>query len=103
MGGKSKKRKSIFHIVLIACILALGAFYLFEVNSIAKERFELLGTKENLAEIQEKNTALEIGVSEAMARYNSESLSAALGLEEVRRISYIEIKDASPLVLRDKR
>jgi hypothetical protein len=88
------------HLILLVCIFGLAGFYLFEVNSIAKDRFALEKTESDLAEIHEKNMALQLLMSEANSLPSLRDIGFTLGLEEVKNISYIEVKSASPLVLR---
>lgn len=98
--GKSKFKISLTHLILLACMFALSGFYLFEVNSIAKDRFALESREQELDEIREKNIALQMLASEANSLPGLRSTSYTLQLEEVKNISYIEVKSASPLVLR---
>lgn len=98
--GKSKFKISLTHLILLACVFVLAGFYLFEVNSIAKDRFALESAESDLAEIREKNTALQMLASETNSLSGLRNTGYTLQLEEVKNISYIEVKSASPLVSR---
>jgi hypothetical protein len=78
----------------------LAGFYLFEVNSIVKDRFTLESTERKLGEIRERNKELQMISSEANSLVGLKNMGYALELEEIKNISYIEVKSASPLVLR---
>lgn len=101
MGGKSRKRFSFLHIVLLLCIFGLGAGYTFTANSIVQDNFSKKSIEKDIAEFEEAERLLAVKLSEVGSLSNIKELSSSLGLEEVKNISYIHIKKNSPLVLND--
>jgi len=98
--AKAKFKINLIHLILLTCVLALAGFYIFQVNSIVKDRFALDTTERKLGEILEENKALQVIASEVNSLPGLKNTGYALELEEVKNISYIEAKSASPLVLR---
>jgi len=100
MGGIKKKSKvKSLHLVLFVCVFALLGLYLFEVNSIVKERFALEDTKNKIQQLRGKNEELKVRASQAKSLYSLEALSSEFDLEEVKHITYIEVKSTPQLVL----
>ena len=104
MGGNRKsanwrRKANKLHIALLACMFVLAGFYLFQASSIASDRFELESAKLRIDQIRDINNALEIEASEYASLRNLESLSSGLALEEVKYVSYIEVKSAFVFVL----
>ena len=97
MGGR--RNKNIFHIALLACAGVFAVFYLFGANSIAKEHYAVKDAEEYAQVLRDKNNILEVELAEANSLYNLEELSVSLALEKVKKVSYIEVKEVSPLVL----
>lgn len=98
MGEKKKTKIGVLHIFLLSSIFVLLGFYLFGVNSIIKEQFTLEKTAQYAAELKGKNANLKNLAYEVRSLVNLGNLSRALDLEEVRNVSYIEVRSGSELV-----
>jgi len=78
--------------VLIAVIFICGAFYLFQVNSIATRGFEVRELEKKIQELGKENKKMEIQEVELRSMYNIEKASKELNLVDSREVTYIEIK-----------
>ena len=99
MGGKHKKRFGFLHAFLLICAFVLGAIYIFEANSALDGRFARESAEGDMATLRGEAKQLEIRFSEISSLNNLKELSFALNLEEIKNMSYIRVKSASPLVL----
>jgi len=98
MGGKSKTTIGAWHVVLCACALMFGGLYLYLASSIAQDHFAFKEMTAAIQELRDKNSSIKVQASQEQSLDKLELASAELDLEEVRHISYIEVKDFSPLV-----
>ena len=98
MGGKSKATIGVWHVVLCACALMFGGLYLYLAGSIAQDHFAFKEMTALVQELRDKNSLIKVQASQEQSLDKLELASAALDLEEVRHILYIEVKDFSPLV-----
>lgn len=101
MGVKKKTKIGVLHVFLLASIFCLLGFYVFEANSALKDQFVLAKTVKYADELKGKNKNLRNLAYEAQSLDNLANLSRTLDLEDVKQISYIEVKHISPLVLGD--
>jgi len=99
MGGNTKSHISAIHIVLVATALLFGGLYLYLASSIAQDHFAFQEMSTAIQELRDKNSFIKVQASQEQSLDKLELASAALDLEEVAHISYIEVKDFSPLVL----
>lgn len=99
MGGKRKSAITSLHILFGACVLALAAFYLFEVNSIVKDNFALENLEKEIGALREKSEVLQVRASEVQSLTALREKSAAFGLEEVKKVFYIHTKQEKALGL----
>lgn len=75
-----------------------GGVYLYLTSSIAQDHFAFEEMTAAIQELRDKNSFIRVQASQAQSLDKLELASAALDLEEVRHVSYIEVKDFSPLV-----
>ena len=87
------------HAFLFICAFVLGAVYIFEANSAIDYRFAQENAERDMALLRDDAKQLEIKFSEVSSLNNLKELSSALNLEEIKKMSYIRVKSASPLVL----
>ena len=98
MGGKSKAIIGGWHVALCACALIFGGLYLYLASSIAQDHFAFQEMTALIQELRDKNSLIKVQASQEQSLDKLEFASAELDLEAVRHISYIEVKDFSPLV-----
>lgn len=98
MGGNTKSHISAIHIVLVITAFLLGGLYLYLASSIAQNHFAFKEMTAVVQELRDKNSLIRVQASQAQSLDKLESASAELDLEEVGHVSYIEVKDFSPLV-----
>lgn len=101
MGGKKRTKVVLLHVVLLACVLLLSGFYIFETNSIIKDRFAKGDIERKILELREEAKIFELELSELHSLNSLKELSSLLELEEIKNISYIQTKKSSPLVFNE--
>lgn len=103
MTGESQKKPKMTigacHIALGVCAFAFFLLYVYEVHGISKQNLQMERIASHIQKLKNTYTALEISQSENHSLLNLQAESAALSLEDVREVSYIEIKSHAPLVL----
>jgi len=98
MGGTNKSKINSAHLVLLTSVLILGALYLYLTSSIAQDHFAFQEMTTVMQELRDKHSFIKVQASHEQSLDKLELASAELDLEEVGHISYIEVKDFSPLV-----
>lgn len=78
-------------LILVAAVVFSGAFYLFQVNSLAAKGYELKELQKNLASLQETNKKGRIQEVELMSMYNIEKVTQDLDLVNLSNVTYLEL------------
>ena len=78
-------------IMLTGMIIFAGGFYLYQVNSIASEGFEMQDVQNKIQEYQKEGRDLEIKEVESRSMYNIEKSAKDLNLINSSNVSYIEL------------
>lgn len=103
MTGESRKKSKmtigVCHIALGICAFAFFLLYVYEVHGTSEQHFAMERIASQIQKLKNTYTALEISESDNHSLLNLQAESAALGLEEVREVSYIEIKAHAPLLV----
>lgn len=77
--------------ILVVAVVFSGAFYLFQVNSLAAKGYELKELQKNLAGLQEANKKGRIQEVELMSMYNIEKVTQDLDLVNLSNVTYLEL------------
>lgn len=77
--------------VLVTAVIFFGAFYLFQVNSIATQGFEIEEIKNKIQDAEKENKKLKIKEIELKSMYNIEKATQEFNLVSPEDISYVEI------------
>lgn len=77
--------------MLAIALIALGAFYLYQVNTIATKGYEIKEVESRIQELQKENQKLEIREVELKSMYNIEKSMDNLNLVSSPNVSYIEL------------
>jgi len=78
--------------VMAVGIITAGAFYLFQVNSIAIQGYEVKEAENRIQSLEKENQKLKIQEVESRSMYNIEKSTENLNLISSSEISYIEVK-----------
>lgn len=78
-------------LILAMAIIFSGAFYLFQVNSIATQGFEIKKIENKIQDAEKENKKLKIKEIELKSMYNIEKATQEFNLVSPEDISYVEI------------
>lgn len=78
--------------MMLTGIIASGAFYLYQVNSIAVQGYEMKKVENRIQVLEKENQKLKIQEVESKSMYNIEKSTEDLNLVSSLEISYIEVK-----------
>jgi len=78
-------------LALVAIVVFSGAFYLFQVNSLAAKGYELKALQSSLLSLQEANKKSRIQEVELMSMYNIEKVTQDLDLVSLNNATYLEL------------
>lgn len=84
----SFKKLLIFSAVLIISLLAL---YIFQVNSVVSESYQIQKYQKKITELSEENKILEINSLQLNSLVNIENKVQELGFEKADKIYYIRL------------
>lgn len=89
--GSTKISLVAWSLILAGAVIFSGAFYLFQVNSIATQGFEINKIENKIQEAEKENKKLEIKEIELKSMYNIEKATQEFNLVSPEDISYVEI------------
>lgn len=89
--GSTKISLVAWSFILAAAIIFSGAFYLFQVNSIATQSFEINKIENTIQDVEKENKKLKIKEIELKSMYNIEKATQEFNLVSPEDISYVEI------------
>ncbi len=78
--------------VLAAAVIFSGALYLYQVNSLATQGYEIKNIEDQIRDIEKENKKLKIKEVELKSMYNIEKSTQDLNLVSPADISYVEIE-----------
>lgn len=90
-GLKLKINLKLFWILSIISIMTLLAFYIFQVNAIVSESYQIQNYQRKLNAISEQNEILEINSAQVNSLGNIEEQIQELGFEKVDQVHYIQV------------
>jgi len=77
--------------MMIISTFACGAFYLYQVNSIATKGYEVRDLQNQIQDLQKDSKKMEIHEVELRSMYNIEKASKDLNLVNSDKVSYVEL------------
>jgi cell division protein FtsL len=89
--GSTKISLVAWSFVLAAAVIFSGAFYLFQVNSIATQGFEIKKIENTIQDAEKENKKLKIKEIELKSMNNIEKTTQEFNLVSPEDISYVEI------------
>jgi len=89
--GSTKISLVAWFLVLATAVIFSGAFYLFQVNSIATQGFEIKKIENKIQDAEKENKKLKIKEIELKSMYNIEKATQEFNLVSPEDISYVEI------------
>lgn len=81
----------IFWTLSLISLMTLLVFYIFQVGSLAREKYLLKNYENKLSETTLQNTGLEVDFSKFNSLNNLPNHLEALGFERVKNIKYLQI------------
>lgn len=94
--NSAKERLRIISFVMAGILIAFSALYIFAINAIVKDVYELRTLNKKLEELKSRNQFLEVEAARQRAVANIQNLVAPLKLVAIDKIEYINIdKDSS--------
>jgi len=88
---KRKINLKIFWILSFISIISLSAFYIFQVNNLAENIYQIKIFQKKLIDLSQEEEALEINLVKGNSLTNLETLTKDFGFEKAEKIHYIEI------------
>lgn len=83
-----------FWILSIILIIALIGFYVFQINSIVSESYQIQNYQKTLNAISQKNEILEINLAQVNSLENIKNQIEELGFEKVGQVHYIRVLES---------
>ncbi len=90
-GGSARISLVAWSLILAAAVIFSGAFYLFQVNSIATQGFEIKKIENKIQDAEKENKKLKIKEIELKSMQNIEKATQEFNLVSPEGISYVEI------------
>jgi len=84
--------------IFLAAIFLSGIFYLYQVNSLATQGFEIKDIEKNIQAIEKENKQLQIKEIELRSMNNIEKATEELNLVNSSNVTYIEV--AGPVAMK---
>lgn len=92
--AEEKSGKIPLGFVIFAAIVALGAFYLYQVNDIATKGYEIKEAENRIKEIEKESEKLQIKEVELKSMYNIEKSTENLNLVSSKDITYVVVNNS---------
>lgn len=93
------RAKSVFiSLILIIFMISLGVLYLTQTNGLATKGYQINNLKVRLAELEDQNKQLELGVAERQSIKNLSARMESLGLVQVAFTDYLSTTGSSVAV-----
>lgn len=86
-----KTNLSVGVVFLIIVVLILGGFYLYQVNKVVSQGFEMKEAENQIQELGNENKKLKIKEVELKSMYNIEKSTENLNLVNADSVSYVEM------------
>jgi len=83
-------------ILIFASIISLLVVYVFQINSLTRQVYDLRNYEKKLTDLSQENAVLEINFSKANSLENVEDYLKSQSFEKVAQVKYIHIY--SPMV-----
>jgi len=87
----AKEGYRIISFIMAGILIALSAFYIFAVNAIVGNAYELRALNKKMEELKSRNQFLEIEAASQRSMPDIQSLAAPLNLVAIDKIEYINI------------
>jgi len=91
LGHAGKASLSVGAIFLIVAVILLGGIYLYQVNKVATQGFEMKEAENQIKELENTGKKLKIKEVELKSMYNIEKSMENLNLVNSDNVSYIEM------------
>lgn len=91
---KLKFNLKVFGILSFFSILTLLAFYIFQINSVVSEGYQIKNYEKKLNELSRENETLEINSIQINSLRNIEEKIKELGFEKVGPVHYIRVLES---------
>jgi len=78
--------------VMAGCIIFATAFYLFQVNNIAIQNYEVKDAQNRVENLEKESQKLKIQETESRSMYTIEKATESLNLVNSANVSYVEMK-----------
>lgn len=88
----------LFWLLTILSVVALLAFYVFQVNAVVSERYSVQKYEKRMSEISRENQNLEISSAQTNSLDNIIALLGELNFEKADKIHYIQVLDTQVVV-----
>lgn len=93
--SKSLNLALFVNVSLLAIILALGTYYLLQVNNLAITGYSIRDYENQIVELEEENHRLELVIAQKQSIYEVRSKVDALALEPVGNLQYFRASDVA--------
>ena len=83
------------NVSLLSIILALGTYYLLQVNNLAITGYSIRDYENQIVELEEENHRLELVIAQKQSIYEVRSKVHVLALEPVGNLQYFRASDVA--------
>lgn len=94
---KIKFNLRVFWILSLISIMSFLAFYIFQINAVVSEGYQIQNYQKKINELLKENKLLEINSLKVNSLENIETRIQELGFEKIDRIYYLQVPE-TPMV-----
>jgi len=78
--------------IMVGCVIFATALYLFQVNNVAIQSYEVKDAESRVQNLQKESQKLKIQETESRSMYTIEKATENLNLVNAANVSYVEMK-----------
>lgn len=95
--GKNQREKArkFLAMILIFAMITVMILYVLQVTSIAAKGYEIRGLKKRIAQIEEKNKALQVNISNLKSVNSLQSKTETFNMVKAEEIEYVILSPAN--------
>lgn len=86
-----KESRLTFSFLFVVLICALGVFYIFEVNNVATQGYQIQSLEKKVQDLKDTNEKLKIREAELRSMYNIEEKTKELNMSAPANVSYMQL------------
>ncbi len=89
--GFAESKRVTLNFLLVVLICAAGVLYIFEVNNVATQGYQIKDKEKKVQELKDQNDKLKIREAELRSMYNIEGKTKDLDMTAPQNVSYMSL------------